>query len=252
MALVETESLILKSYNLAEADKIIVFFTHDHGVVRGVAKGAKRLKSRFGSGLEPFSAVRVTYFQKEVTELVSIQRVELTRSYFAAASEPDFLKKFSYLADLLITISPPHDPNETLFRMVTACLEAADDTPALLNMIGVYFEIWLLQLSGYLPDWSHCDSCRRAFDGSETAFLGSSFHLTCSSCRRTSGGTQVTGEQRGVLPSARKLSPARFGAELSANIAEIAALSVVLKRIISHAIGREVTGELVPSSYNSR
>lgn len=251
MALVETESLILKSYNLAEADKIIVFFTHDHGVIRGVAKGAKRLKSKFGSGLEPFSAVRVTYFQKEVTELVSIQKVELERSYFAAASEPDFLRKFSYLADLLITISPPHDPNETLFRMVRACLEAADDSPAWLDAIGVYFEIWLLRLAGYLPDWSHCETCRRSLDEAETAVLGTSLHLACSQCRRTSGGMQVTGEQRGLRESARLLSPSDFSNRV-ANSSDIAHLSVILKRTISHAIGREVSGELVVSSYNSR
>jgi DNA repair protein RecO (recombination protein O) len=57
MPLVETESLILKSYSLAEADKIVVFLTQDQGLVRGVAKGAKRLKSRFGGALEPFSIV---------------------------------------------------------------------------------------------------------------------------------------------------------------------------------------------------
>ena len=57
MPLIETESIILKTYNLAEADKIVLFLTRDHGVLRGVAKGAKRLKSRFGSGLEPFSIV---------------------------------------------------------------------------------------------------------------------------------------------------------------------------------------------------
>ena len=61
MALIETESIILKSYNLAEADKIVVFLSEDHGMIRGVAKGAKRLKSKFGSGLEPFSIVRITY-----------------------------------------------------------------------------------------------------------------------------------------------------------------------------------------------
>src|SRR6188508_2048067 len=102
MALIETESVVLKSYNLAEADRIVVFLTHDHGIVRGVAKGAKRLKSKFGSGLEPFSIVRVEYFEKEASDLVSIQKVDLVQSNFAAASNPDFLQKFSYLGDLLI------------------------------------------------------------------------------------------------------------------------------------------------------
>ncbi len=66
MSIIESESLVLKSYNLSEADRIIVLLTRDHGVVRGVAKGAKRLKSKFGSGLEPFSVVKVIVFSKGV------------------------------------------------------------------------------------------------------------------------------------------------------------------------------------------
>ncbi len=251
MALVETESLILKSYNLAEADKIVVLLTHDHGVVRGVAKGAKRLKSKFGSGLEPFTAVRVTYFQKEVLELVSIQKVELTRSYFAAASDPDFLNKFSYLADLLIIFSPPHDPNETLFRMVNACLQTADKTPECLLSIGVYFELWLLRLSGFLPDWSRCNICGRELDASETADLSANFHLTCTRCRRASGASIVTGRNRQIFAMARRASPAEFSVATADDNGELKELSRLLKRILSQAIGREINGERVASNNNS-
>ena len=109
--MVETESLVIKSYNLAEADKIVVLLTREHGMIRAVAKGAKRLKSKFGSGIEPFSIVKIEYFQKETSELVALQKVDLLQSNFGAASNPDFLQKFSYLGDILITFSPPHDPN---------------------------------------------------------------------------------------------------------------------------------------------
>src|SRR5947209_20590950 len=112
MPLIETESLVLKSYNLAEADRIVVLLTRDHGVVRAVAKGAKRLKSRFGSGLEPFSEVRIEYFHKDNQELVSLQRADLVRSNFEVASSPEFLQKFSYLSDLVVSLMPPQDPNE--------------------------------------------------------------------------------------------------------------------------------------------
>src|SRR5438046_754390 len=164
MPLIETDGLVIKSYNLAEADRIVVFLTRDHGVIRGVAKGAKRLKSKFGSGLEPFSVVHLSYFQKDAVELVSIQKAELVRSYFASAGNPDFLQKFSYLSDLLAAFSPPHDPNETLYRMACACLEATAAQPDGLGSIGVYFELWLLRLAGYLPDWTRCDECKRVFD----------------------------------------------------------------------------------------
>src|SRR5215216_5532529 len=88
MPLFETESLVLKSYNLSEADRIVLFFTREHGMIRGVAKGAKRLKSRFGSTLEPFSTVNLQYFHKEDRELVSVQEVELVKSCFDIASQP--------------------------------------------------------------------------------------------------------------------------------------------------------------------
>jgi DNA repair protein RecO (recombination protein O) len=93
MGLQETEALVLKNYNLSEADKIVVFLTKESGLIRGVAKGVKRLKSRFGSSLEPFSFINLAYFQKDDRELVSIREVELVKSSFESASNPDFLTK---------------------------------------------------------------------------------------------------------------------------------------------------------------
>lgn len=107
MAIIETDGLILKTYSLAEADKIGLILTPEHGLVRGVAKGAKRLKSRFGGGLEPFSIVSLSYFQKEERELVSIKSIELKKSFFDKASDPLFLQKFGYLAELLVEFAPP-------------------------------------------------------------------------------------------------------------------------------------------------
>jgi DNA repair protein RecO (recombination protein O) len=249
MPLVETEGLVIKTYNLAEADRIVVFLTRDHGVVRGVAKGAKRLKSKFGSGLEPFSVVNLTYFQKEAVELVSIQKADLVRSYFAAASEPDFLQKFSYLGDLLAQFSPPHDPNETLYRMARACLEATADAHANLASVGVYFEIWLLRLAGYLPDWSRCDECKRVLDDTETADVRANFHLICGSCRKAAG-QPADGAQRKLYASAMKVSPANFAAAANGDLDAVHRLSATLKRIIAQAIGRESVAEK-PFAFNN-
>ena len=243
MPLVETESLVIKSYNLAEADKIVVLLTHDHGIVRGVAKGANRLKSKFGSGLEPFSVVRVEYFEKEGAELVSIQKVDLVQSNFAAASNPDFLQKFSYLGDLLITFSPPHDPNETLYRMVKACIETAANDIANLLSTGVYFELWLLRLSGYLPDWTKCDACGRPFTETEDVEVGSNLHLVCSTCRRASSGGGLAANARAITAAARRLSPVDFARCTDDKHMDLRRLSTVLKQIISQSLGREVKEE---------
>jgi DNA repair protein RecO len=243
MPLVETEGLVLKSYNLAEADKIVILLTRDHGIVRGVAKGVKRPKSRFGSGLELFSIIKLTYFQKDVQELVSIREAELQKSYFAAASDPEFLQKFSYLADLLISFAPPHDPNETLYRMARACLETAESDPATLAAVGFYFELWLLRLGGYLPNWSRCNECHRPFADDENANLQVSFHLLCGTCARTHSDIRVNGSHRSLFQSALRLAPESFTCAASGREDVVGELSRILRRMISQIVGREVTGE---------
>jgi DNA repair protein RecO (recombination protein O) len=243
MPIFETESLVLKSYNLAEADRIVLFFTRDHGIVRGVAKGAKRLKSRFGSSLEPFSTVNLEYFQKEDRELVSIQRVDLLRSCFDRASDPGFLSTFSYIADLLAVFVPPHDPNEKLYRMVAACIETAGDRQVDLASIRLYFELWLLRLSGFLPEWTACAGCRRMFEEAENAFLKPDFHLLCGACNRSRSAQLVDERQRQIFQQAQRLSPsafAQFAADRSPTVLEV---STILKRIISTVTGKEVATE---------
>ena len=243
MPLFETESLVLKTYNLAEADRIVVFFTREHGIVRGVAKGAKRLKSRFGSTLEPFSTVTLEYFQKEDRELVGIRRAELLRSSFAAASEPAFLHTFSYVADLLIAFVPPHDSNETLYRMVKACIESGSTTQGELAATRVYFELWLLRLGGYMPDWTTCHGCDRKLEPGETADIQVDFHLLCSNCRKSRGGEVISGTHREIVRNVLRLPPREFAESVSAMGESAAEVSQVLKRIISGVIGREVASE---------
>jgi DNA repair protein RecO (recombination protein O) len=243
MSVVESESIVLKSYNLAEADRIVVFLTHEHGIVRGVAKGAKRLKSRFGGGLEPFSIVRLAYFQKEALELVSIRSVELIKSYFSAAAEPDFLQKFAYLFELLLAVTPPQDPNKDLYRMVRACLEASAESTGNLQSIGLYFELWLMRLGGYLPDWSKCDECKHDLVAGGDAFLQANFHLLCQNCCQALGQTSVTSSQRALFAKALHLSPRKFSEIARNSDAEMKVISQIFRRIISHMSGREVAGE---------
>jgi DNA repair protein RecO (recombination protein O) len=238
----ETESIVLKSFNLAEADRIVVFLTKDHGMVRGVAKGAKRLKSRFGSTLEPFSTVNLSYFQKEERELVSIQSVELISSCFERASEPAFLQAFSYISELLIAFVPPHDPNETLYRMARACISAGGISEAELAAVSLYFELWLLRLGGVLPDWTRCRECGRQLNATEAASLQSSYALFCNDCHKASGRMKVLPVHRELFAGVQRLPPAEFVSFAKANPQAVTEISNVMKNIAAHVVGKEVVG----------
>ncbi len=241
MSLFETEGIILKTYGLSEADKIVLFLTEKQGLIRGVAKGAKRLKSRFGGSLEPFTVVHVSYFQKQDRELVSIGQIELVKSYFELICEPQILEKFSYLVDLTVEFAPPHDPNEKLYRMVKICLENAADAPEYLEIIILYFEFWLLRLSGYLPNWDKCDVCKRQFSATETAFLQTDFHLFCANCRKSGNQNMISAEQRFVYKSAKKYAPGDFIQFTANRLESVRELSIILKKMLSRILNREVS-----------
>ena len=63
MALYRDEAVVVRTYKLGEADRIVVLFTRDRGKVRAVAKGVRKTTSRFGARLEPFSHVALQLYE---------------------------------------------------------------------------------------------------------------------------------------------------------------------------------------------
>ena len=162
MPLYTADALVLRTYKLAEADRIVVFLTADRGKKRGVAKSARRPRSRFVASLEPLTHVRVAYFEKETRELVSLNYAELVRSPLSASG--DALVYASYFAELIDEWAPADDPNETLYRLGTSVLEAmAEGIGA--EVLARYFEYWLLRLQGVYAADPQASSAALAFLG---------------------------------------------------------------------------------------
>jgi DNA repair protein RecO (recombination protein O) len=212
MALCETEALVLRTYNLAEADKIVVFLTRANGLVRAVAQGCRRLKNRFGAALEPFTLLQITYYQKENKDLASLRQVEILKSHFYLSSDAETLTGLAYMADLVIEFSPPHQANERLFRMVKACLEAVAASPGDLQTVLRYFEIWLLKLEGFLPDIKRCGECHLTFDEDRVAFVGPDLALRCRLCSRGTG-MALSDRLHRQLRATQQLGPYVFAEE---------------------------------------
>ena len=89
MPLLESDAIILKTYPLGEADRIVAFFSREHGKVRGVANGARKMKNRFGASLEPLTHSRIQFFEKENRDLVRIQSAEILDSPMALFADYD-------------------------------------------------------------------------------------------------------------------------------------------------------------------
>ena len=164
MPLYSAEALILRTYKLAEADRIVVFLTRDRGKKRGVAPNARRSLKRFGAALEPLTEVRVAYFEKERRELVGLNYAEPVRSPLAAASA-DALSYSHYFAELIDEWAAEGDADERLFRLGVSALEAlVAGVP--IEALARYFECWLLRLQGvYPPDLAVSDNAAAFLEG---------------------------------------------------------------------------------------
>lgn len=149
MPLYTADALVLRTYKLGEADRIVVFLTRDRGKKRGVAQGARRPRSKFRGALEPLTEVHVAYFEKERRELVSLNYAETIRSPLSAAT-PESLGYSHYFAELIDAWAADSDADERLFRLGCSVLDAlATGTSA--DALARYFECWLLRLQGVYP-----------------------------------------------------------------------------------------------------
>jgi DNA repair protein RecO (recombination protein O) len=139
----------------------VVFLTRDRGKKRGVAKNARQSRRRFGGALEPLTAGRIQYTERERRDLVFLHFVEPSRSPLAAADAEAF-GYVSYFAELIDEWAQEGDPNEPLFRLGCSMVEAmVAGVPV--EPLARYFEYWLLRLQGVYQPAADASAEARAF-----------------------------------------------------------------------------------------
>ena len=204
MPLRETEAIVLRTYRLGEADKIISLLTRTLGRLRAVAAGSQRTKSRYGGTLEPLSYIRLWLFERENRDLARLNSAELLESFFSMQKDYRLQVAAHYVAEVAERILPEREVNERAFRLLLMVLRALKHSGEITRPL-LYFNYWLLRLAGFLPGLEHCQSCGRAL-GDDPAYYGpGSEGLLCAGCR--TGGTRqaVSPQALTSLKSAREL-----------------------------------------------
>ncbi|MFV0389874.1 MAG: DNA repair protein RecO [Pyrinomonadaceae bacterium] len=240
MALFDTDALVLRTYDLKDADKIVVLLTKYNGLVRGVAQGAKRIKSKFGGGLEPLSVIHCTYFQKEDRDLASINNVELLKSHFSLASNYEFQMLHSVFVRLVDDFVPPNQRDERIYRMAIAVIDAFESDNESKLALEVYLKHWVLHFAGYLPEWKDCVGCRGK-SGITEFELQDDFSIACITCSRSIRKVGFTKNALEVISKCRKCAPREFVAvtkELKEGLTQI---NEIFERLIARVLDRELT-----------
>ena len=209
MPLYTADALILRTYRLGEADRIVVFLTADRGKCRGVAKGARRLRSRFSGGLEPFTHARVAYVERENRDLVRLTYVEPVSSPLVSTSV-DVLGYTGYFAELVDEWALEGDPSERLFRL-GASVSAAVVADVPVERIARYFEYWLLRLQGVYPSVVVCHRCGADLKDRGAVITSDHGVFVCWECQPVENGPDLSPRALEFLRTAATMPPERLG-----------------------------------------
>ena len=133
MSLYRDEAVVLRTWKLGEADRIVGLHTRRHGKVRGVAKGVRRTRSKFGARLEPMSHVAVQLHRGR-SELETVTQVETIDRFTGLRSDPVRFARGSALLEAVDRIAPDREPDPDRHQMLVGALAAADrdDSPLLI------------------------------------------------------------------------------------------------------------------------
>lgn len=179
----ETEAIILKTFSLGEADRLVSFFGRSSGRMRGVAAGARRLKNRYGSTLETLSHVQLWYVERETRDLVRIQQCELLESFHKAQSDYTLSTGLAVISEVAEQVLPEHEAAEAMFRLILLAVRETERRAAWELPLS-YFAFWTVRLGGYLPQFDRCAKC------GTTLGERAGFHapwepgLLCEKCKR--------------------------------------------------------------------
>jgi DNA repair protein RecO (recombination protein O) len=195
----KTEAVVLRSFRLGEADRVLHLYTLDRGRVGAVAKGVRKTKSRFGARLEPLSHVELLLHQGG-GELQTVTGVELFRSHRESRESPYRLGVGLVGAEAMLRLFPEQEANERAFRALVRFLDLLDglepggSSRPPIDPLALSFQLKLLWLSGYLPHLTSCAEC-----GAETGLAGYSPRAGGAVCGDCANGGALPLSRDGLL-----------------------------------------------------
>jgi DNA repair protein RecO (recombination protein O) len=191
MALIRTQGIVLRTRDLGEYDRLVTLFTRDLGRVTGVARGARRLRSRFGAALELFTWGDAVGFEREGRELIRLDHFDIRRSFRRLREDLDRLGHGARMVEAIMMLTGERDSHPACFSLLLRGLRVLEVSPP--ARVQLAFTLRALDLLGHRPRFDGCVGCRRPVGTMAVAFEPSRGGVLCAACRPASGARPGTG-----------------------------------------------------------
>src|SRR5262249_48118222 len=126
MALGKSTAVVIGSFPLGESDRVITFFSRQYGKIRGVARAARRITSRFGGALELLTLGELVFFDTGRSELVRVDHFDVLRPFAAVREDLTRLGQAAWSAECVARLTAERDANVAVFRLLLRALESLE------------------------------------------------------------------------------------------------------------------------------
>ncbi len=170
--LYRTEGIVLTTFPLGEADLIVTYLTPDLGLIKLFAKSPRKIKSRFGSSLEPLTHSRIGFWGKEDTQLPRLIQSDIIYSFQSLRNTLSCFILISEILELTINFLPERDANKEVYLLLLNTLRNIESNNSEGNRFnkektGLYkgsllvnhYKIKFLRFTGFAPKLDACGRC---------------------------------------------------------------------------------------------
>jgi DNA repair protein RecO (recombination protein O) len=231
--LLRTEGIVLQGWDLGEHDRIVALYTREHGRLAAVARGARRLRSRFSGALELFTWGDVVGFEREGRGLVRLDHFDIRQPFRRLRDDLERLGQGARMIEAVARLTAERDAQPVCFALLLRGLRALDSGVAP-TRVQLAFTLRLLDLLGHRPRLDRCGRCGRPVSTQGIAFDATEGSVICGSCR--TGGPPLAPAVAAALRGLQTASwEARLGARLAPAVEETA--GAVLDDYLAALIG---------------
>ncbi len=162
MPLYKANAIVLRTWDLGESDRIVSIYTMEFGKIRGVAKGVKRLNTKFGSSTLPFTCIKVMFYGNEKNELKTISQTEIVKSFQGIRENLERILYGSFILELTEHLINGTHQDERIFRLILKYLTWLEHE--IKGIILYSFCFKLLCMLGFRPSLSNCVVCHQTIE----------------------------------------------------------------------------------------
>lgn len=189
MGLEKTSAIVIGSFPIGESDRVVTFFTRQFGKVRGVAKAARRMTSRFGSALELFTLGELVFFDTGRSDLVRVDHFDIVHPFARLREHLERLGHASWMVECAARLTAERDRQPALYGLLVRALRAMENGPRPVRA-RICFAVRLVDALGQRPRLDRCHTCGRPFPFSRPALDVEG--LVCGECAPGSGAAAIS------------------------------------------------------------